>query len=61
MRYEVIIEIPDGTVLGRWRNARKEFTANSIESAGLKAEKELLKLGLHKDGDYLILDIRRAI
>lgn len=59
MKFEVIIETKYGSILGRWINSRKQFVASSINAVVAKVEKDLLKSGLHRDGDYHILDIRR--
>jgi len=59
MRYLVIIELRQATKLGYWTNARKEFSARSMQECVKKVHKDLLKEGLY-DGDYNILDIRKA-
>lgn len=60
MKYQVTIELKETNALGYWTNCRKIFNARSFSDATEKAEKDLLKHGLHRLGDYNILDIRRA-
>jgi hypothetical protein len=60
MKFQVKIEVREASDLGCWKNARKEFVATSVRAAEKKAEKELTKLGLHRYGDYNILDITKA-
>lgn len=60
MKFQATIEIPKGTALGSWITARKVFIARSLKEAEKKVEKDLLKLGLHRNGDYNILDIAKV-
>lgn len=59
MRYLVIIELRQATTLGYWRNARKTFSARSMQECVKKVHEDLMREGLY-DIDYNILDISKA-
>lgn len=60
VRFKATIELKKANELGYFTNAHKEFSARSFLDAVKKIEKNLLKLGLHRDGDYIILDIKKV-
>lgn len=58
MQYLVTIALARANEVGFWANARKIFKARSVQEAQKKAIADLLKSGLHYEGDYVFQDIR---